>query len=184
MKLLQDASDLVKGTGWALAPSSSGHNVDDAASISSGPVKEPETQFRLEELNMTASPGKHERRRSLLFPNSHSFVNLSIIKSGHISCSHHVAENEPERSDKQAPIKRRVDQITSKLLSKGFILGLPTAWADYIGDDSHTDADSIRALSASQLHDLVNRELNILSLVFRLSQKLTTFIVCFEDPSG
>ncbi|KAF7530181.1 hypothetical protein G7054_g9640 [Neopestalotiopsis clavispora] len=164
MKLLQDASDLVKGTEWALAPSSSGHNVDNAASISPGPVKEPETQFQLEELNMTASPGKHERRRSLLFPNSHSSVSLSIIKSGHVSCSHHIAENESERSDKQAPIKRRVDQVTSKLLSKGFILGLPTAWADHIGDDSHIEVDSIRALSAGQLHDLVN--------------------LCFEDPSG
>lgn len=164
MKLLQNATDLVKGTEWTFATSSSGQSLDNTLSTSPRPPKDSDQEIQTEEPTAITSPDKHGRRRSLLFPNLHSSAKLSMVKSAHVSCNHHAAEIEAERSDKQTSIKLRVDQITSKLLSRGFILGLPRAWADHIRDDFHSDTNSIRSLSADQMHDLVN--------------------LCFEDPIG
>lgn len=158
MKLLQNATDLVKGTEWTFATSSSGQSLDNTLSTSPRPPKDSDQEIQTEEPTAITSPDKHGRRRSLLFPNLHSSAKLSMVKSAHVSCNHHAAEIEAERSDKQTSIKLRVDQITSKLLSRGFILGLPRAWADHIRDDFHSDTNSIRSLSADQMHDLVNRE--------------------------
>lgn len=158
LKLLQDTTDLVKGTEWAFATSSSGQSLDDILSSSPRPPKDSSQEVQTEEPTAIASPDKNGRRRSLLFPNLHSLVDPSMIKSAHVSCNHQVAEVEVTRSDKQTSIKLRVDQLTSKLLSRGFILGLPTAWAEHIRDDFHSDTKSIRSLATGQMHDLVNRE--------------------------
>lgn len=158
MNLLQDATALVKGTEWTFATSSSGQSLDDTLSTSPRPPKDSEQEIQTEELTAITSPVKRGRRRSLLFPNMHTSVNLSMVKNAHVSCNHHAAEIEAERSDKQTSIKLRVDQITSKLLSRGFILGLPRAWADHIRDDFHSDTNGIQSLSTDQMHDLVNRE--------------------------